>query len=138
MWVVDDVYFVPQRDFDMKQDIWKERFEKKDSLDEDNDEMIECGECLLCERNVKLTRHHLIPRETHKNMLKKGKTRDLLNKTIPVCRLCHSAIHRFFSNTELACEYNTYEKLMEDERVFRFARWASSLSNLCRKCRLKC
>ena len=54
----------------------------------------EDGGCALCERNVKITKHHLIPRSTHQNYIRKGTySRDDLNKTVNVCRQCHSAIH---------------------------------------------
>eukprot|EP00548_Thalassiothrix_antarctica_P011923 CAMPEP_0194162536 /NCGR_PEP_ID=MMETSP0152-20130528/79549_1 /TAXON_ID=1049557 /ORGANISM="Thalassiothrix antarctica, Strain L6-D1" /LENGTH=209 /DNA_ID=CAMNT_0038872441 /DNA_START=36 /DNA_END=669 /DNA_ORIENTATION=+ len=42
-----------------------------DDDDDDDDEMIGEGECELCEREIKLTRHHLIPRSTWKRMFPK-------------------------------------------------------------------
>lgn len=85
------------------------------------------GECELCERDgMLLTAHHLIPRETHKKFLKRGTyTEAELSRVTMVCRPCHSAIHRTHSNDVLAEHFNTVEKLLQDEAIFKFARWAS-------------
>ena len=47
--------------------------DKKVNFDDENDDgdMIGEGECELCEREVKLTRHHLIPKSTWPRMKKK-------------------------------------------------------------------
>ncbi|CAM9438962.1 unnamed protein product, partial [Ectocarpus fasciculatus] len=75
---------------------------------------------------MKLTKHHTIPREMHERVAKKlGTPKDVLNQTILVCRMCHSTIHRFFTNKELALEYNTLDSLVEDERIQKYAKWAS-------------
>lgn len=41
--------------------------------DEDEDEDMGVGECELCQRTMKMSFHHLIPKETHKRYLKKKK-----------------------------------------------------------------
>jgi hypothetical protein len=107
------------------EDIFEEKFAV---VEEEYEEQYDDRCCALCDREMKVTRHHLIPKETHSKMLKKGYKESLLMKTAPVCRFCHSTIHRFFTNDELADHYNTIEKLLEDERVFKFARWASKLA----------
>ena len=107
------------------EDIWLERF--KVHSDSEQDEY-ETGDrcCVMCEReNVKLTRHHLYPRETHHAMQKKGIDKAILNQTIPVCGMCHGTIHRFYSNVELSAEYFTLERLLSSERIFKYAAWAS-------------
>ena len=71
------------------------------------------GECEMCERYMPLTRHHLMPRMMHARLRKQGFERDVLCRTCNICRLCHDAVHRFFSEKELALEYNTVEKLMQ-------------------------
>ena len=49
--------------------------ENSDSIceesDSDSEEYLKDGECELCERYIKLTRHHLIPRVTWKKMKKR-------------------------------------------------------------------
>lgn len=105
------------------EDIWKERFQPT-HLEEEEEE--EDGCCKICERNMRLTRHHLIPRETHKRYLKQGKyTKEQLNQTAAICRMCHSAIHRFFTNVELGEHYNTVELLLEQDKIVRHAKWAA-------------
>lgn len=74
-----------------------------------------------------LTRHHLIPRELHQQIAKKkGYTQEFLNKTISICRMCHSTVHRFYTNRELANTYNTLEILMSEEKMIKYAKWAST------------
>lgn len=115
-------------------DIWKERFEVTENEDDDKD-LLENGCCLVCERKVRLTRHHVFPREIHKTLIKKGFNSAELNNTIAVCRLCHNTIHRFYSNDELAKSYFTIELLMADPRFFKYAKWASAQSD--RSCSTK-
>ncbi len=57
--------------------------------------------CPLCERpNYFPTDHHMVPK------CRGGK------ETKTLCRDCHSAIHRTFSNKELEREYSTVEALL--------------------------
>mmetsp|Transcript_14469 Transcript_14469/g.20402 ORF Transcript_14469/g.20402 Transcript_14469/m.20402 type:complete len:263 (+) Transcript_14469:308-1096(+) len=51
--------------------------------------------------------------------------RSILNTTCNVCRPCHSAIHRAHDNVTLAEEYSTVQKLLGDENVYKFCKWAS-------------
>lgn len=69
--------------------------------------------CEMCEREMRLTRHHLIPKLMHARYKAKGFTREELNTCALICRVCHSAVHHFFSGKELAQKYNTIEKLLE-------------------------
>lgn len=115
---------------DFIDDIWSERYERGTVNDaEEVGEDIEKGSCYVCERKVRLTRHHLFPRETHKRMLKQGISENVLNETIPICRMCHSTIHRFFTNDDLANAFFTLELLLSDERFLRYAKWASAQSH---------
>mmetsp|Transcript_4464 Transcript_4464/g.6031 ORF Transcript_4464/g.6031 Transcript_4464/m.6031 type:complete len:213 (-) Transcript_4464:64-702(-) len=83
----------------------------------------EPGYCAMCERNVHLTRHHLIPRALHDKFAKKGRSKELLSRTISICRPCHSAVHNFLELKELGDEYNTLEKLMSLEKLRSFVSW---------------
>jgi len=121
------------------EDIYHERIERKtedETVDEVLDIVMEAGSCLICERKkMKLTRHHVFPREIYKSLIKKGYDQISLNTTIAICRMCHSTIHRFFTNDELAERYYTVELLLQDEKFYRFAQWASAQSNRSfRKC----
>eukprot|EP00428_Durinskia_dybowskii_P072874 CAMPEP_0170407894 /NCGR_PEP_ID=MMETSP0117_2-20130122/28496_1 /TAXON_ID=400756 /ORGANISM="Durinskia baltica, Strain CSIRO CS-38" /LENGTH=190 /DNA_ID=CAMNT_0010665183 /DNA_START=47 /DNA_END=619 /DNA_ORIENTATION=+ len=115
-------YYVPEPSADCVDGV-------NNDVDVELDDYYDDGCCVLCERDLKLTRHHTIPREMHERVMKKfGTPKEVLNQTIPVCRMCHSAIHRFFTNKELAFEYNTLEKIVEDERVQKYAKWACNLA----------
>ena len=140
--------------------------------DEDSDgEYLVDGECELCDRFIKLTRHHLIPKQTWPRMqaklfqaaeanefgdrekarlilghgledllgdddgnpggsrfvlsTNKAVVRAILHDTCDICRQCHSTVHSTHSNMELALNYNTIEKLLGDERISKFCKWAS-------------
>ena len=135
---------------------------------EDSDgEYLDVGECELCDRFIKLTRHHLIPKSTwprmqtklllaaeanergdiekarlilghgledllsdddgHRFVLSSDKAivRTILHVTCDICRQCHTTVHRTHTNMELALNYNSIEKLLEDERISKFCKWAS-------------
>lgn len=117
---------------DYLEEVWMERFESKITLEEDDDEVslhMTPSECNICERDVRLTRHHLYPREIHAKLIKNGYSKSELNSTIAICRLCHSTIHKFFTNDELANEFYTVDRLLANESFYRYANWASKLSN---------
>ncbi|WP_232341501.1 HNH endonuclease [Hymenobacter ginkgonis] len=70
--------------------------------------------CSLCEREVQHTsRHHLVPREEG------GRYGD----TVDLCQPCHSSVHRFLTNKELAQHYQTVEALRTAEELQDYLRW---------------
>lgn len=87
------------------------------------------SECELCEReHVPLTYHHLIPRQMHAKAVKRGWAKDWeLQKVAWLCRACHSFVHRFASNEELARDLSTVEKLLDKEEVQSWARWVGRI-----------
>ena len=137
--------------------------------EEDDDGMyIKDGECELCEREIPLTRHHLIPRSTWPrlevkilhalealernneekaiNIMGEGLahlledydtnlpgdrstqrqyTKQQLQRVCLICRHCHNAVHRAHDNLTLALEYNSIDKLLQDEAIYKFCKWAS-------------
>jgi len=46
-----------------------------------------------------------------------------VDETAPMCRSCQNQIHAFFTNKELAEQYNTIEKLKANEQVQRWIAW---------------
>jgi hypothetical protein len=94
------------------QEIWTERYSPKATQDDEDasygDDVP--NECQVCERCVKLTRHHLFPREMHKFCIKRNvaAAEELERRVLHCCRLCHNAIHRFFSNEDLALRCSTF------------------------------
>ena len=107
-------------------DLWQDRY-----LPVTRDEAepaIDDGSCAICGRFVSRTRHHLIPRELHRSLSKDSRyTKEILGRTISICRMCHSTIHRFFTHSELANSFNTLELLLSNEKMLKYAKWASAL-----------
>ena len=107
--------------------LWEEKYNSEST--ENSDGLVEENCCEICEREMKLTMHHLIPRELHEKIEKKTNLpKILLNKTISICRMCHSTVHRIFTNAELAYQYNTVEKLLANDKLLKYAKWASGLT----------
>ncbi|CAN0389338.1 unnamed protein product, partial [Ectocarpus sp. 13 AM-2016] len=90
----------------------------------EDDSVSEPGCCSLCERLMPLTRHHVMPKSTHKRYRKKGYSDAVLNRTIAICRPCHSAVHRAHDALTLAERFTTVEELLADETIGRFVAWA--------------
>lgn len=71
--------------------------------------------CELCKREgiIKITEHHLIPKEVG-------------GAKLPVallCQDCHKQIHALYTNKELAMRLNTLQALEKDERIARYLRY---------------
>lgn len=84
--------------------------------------------CRLCKREVRqITKHHLIPKTTHKNKwFRKNYTKQQMHQTVNLCRACHREIHKQISEKELGRRYNTLEKIQTHEKIQRFVKWISS------------
>lgn len=78
--------------------------------------------CSLCQRESPTTKHHLIPKSCHTKKRKK-QYGDNIGETIDICADCHGNIHAVFTEKELAEEYNTYEKLAENDSIRKFSKW---------------
>lgn len=86
------------------------------------------GRCALCGRDpVSLTFHHLIPVSMHdKGPFRKLYTKDYMSQHgIDICRPCHSGIHRFYEERELALNFHTLELLLADEKVQKHIKWVA-------------
>ena len=83
------------------------------------------GDCEMCGRERPLTFHHLIPRTCHRNkwFRKNFDKLDMQQRGINVCRDCHNFIHQHFSEKVLGREFNTLEKLLENQEIVRFVKW---------------
>eukprot|EP00811_Abedinium_folium_P003018 NODE_12779_length_1204_cov_11.697307.p1 GENE.NODE_12779_length_1204_cov_11.697307~~NODE_12779_length_1204_cov_11.697307.p1 ORF type:complete len:375 (+),score=117.74 NODE_12779_length_1204_cov_11.697307:124-1125(+) len=106
----------------------------EDVADEGNGE-VKDGECELCHRVMKLTFHHLIPKDRHSaylgKRLPKGiegePTRVFLNSYgVTICRCCHNMVHSIASNELLATQYNSLEKLLEHAFIQTWVRWVGA------------
>lgn len=82
------------------------------------------GHCALCERQISVTFHHLIPRKVHRRTrFRKDYSRDERNRGIWVCRKCHNGIHRFYDEMTLAKEFASLAALQSDERLQKHIGW---------------
>lgn len=82
-------------------------------------------DCEICGRDwVPLMYHHLVPRFVHAKAIKRGwhRKEDLQNVAW-LCRACHSFVHRFAGHEELAREFFSVEKLLEQDEIQKFAKW---------------
>ncbi|KAF8475678.1 hypothetical protein BDZ91DRAFT_710117 [Kalaharituber pfeilii] len=84
------------------------------------------AECEICERNVPLTYHHLIPKSTHTKVLKRGwHPEHMLNSVAWICRPCHTMCHKVADNETLAKDFFTVERLLAREDIQRWAAYQS-------------
>lgn len=81
--------------------------------------------CEICQReHLPLTYHHLIPRQVHAKVVKRGWHSEWeLNKVAWLCRACHSYVHKIATNEELAKELYSVELLLERGDVQKWAAW---------------
>eukprot|EP00038_Savillea_parva_P013375 m.8169 g.8169 ORF g.8169 m.8169 type:complete len:284 (+) comp2508_c0_seq2:318-1169(+) len=90
------------------------------------------GRCELCLRDTKVTDHHLIPRSEHSRFVKRGYKMSFLkgrDNIAELCRPCHTTVHRFASNKDLAESYDTTAKLRQEESIQRWISWVGSQSH---------
>lgn len=75
------------------------------------------GACPLCSREMiagpSVDRHHLVP------VSRGGK------ETQHMHRVCHSKIHHTFTEKQLEKEFNSVDKLLENEEIKKFVEWVS-------------
>lgn len=85
--------------------------------------------CEICQREqLPLTYHHLIPRQVHAKVVKRGWHGEWeLQKVAWLCRACHSFVHKIASNEELAREWYSVELLLEREDVQKWAGWVGKV-----------
>ena len=81
--------------------------------------------CELCGcESANVSKHHFIPRTTHKNpKTKRDFSKEQLNSVLLVCQPCHCKIHSIFSEKELKLNYNTKEKLLGSDAIKEWLSW---------------
>lgn len=84
------------------------------------------GHCPLCHRYTRLTFHHLVPRKLHRRRhFRKNLSYAERNRGIVICRQCHDAIHRFYTEMELAKHFTSLAQLQQDEKLARHFEWVA-------------
>ncbi len=81
--------------------------------------------CELCDCDVVDSHHHLIPRTVHTNKwFQKRYTREVLSKTIGVCKSCHRTIHNVVpKEKDLGRDYYTIDKLKAHPTIQGHIEW---------------
>jgi 5-methylcytosine-specific restriction endonuclease McrA len=116
---------VEQEEFERFYELLADQVERLTAVDDDEEDLAP-GLCAMCERPMPLTFHHLIPKSTHADMLKRGLcAKEDLTRGVRICRPCHSAVHSFHDNKTLAVKYNTLDALLELEEIRKFIKWIS-------------
>jgi len=82
------------------------------------------GHCAICRRQAVLTRHYLIPRTRHSNKRNKRVfDRQVVKRTVGICRPCHSQIHAVLTEKEIERDFNSIDALLAHPEVAKFAAW---------------
>lgn len=84
------------------------------------------GVCPLCQREVDLTFHHLIPKKMHRRtFFKKNYSKQQLAEGIDICRKCHTGIHKSYDEMQLAKRFNTIMDLQSDATLATHFAWVA-------------
>eukprot|EP00053_Salpingoeca_punica_P011346 m.101229 g.101229 ORF g.101229 m.101229 type:complete len:286 (+) comp15650_c0_seq1:52-909(+) len=95
-----------------------------EDLAENDDGSSDVGACEMCDRQLRLTRHHLIPRTMHAKYAKLGHTKQHLSTTVSICRACHNVVHRLHPEDELAAAYHTLDLILADAGIQKWIAYA--------------
>ena len=87
---------------------------------------IRFGVCCLCEREVFLTFHHLIPKSQHrKKWAQKKFSRTEKQTGINICRQCHNGIHNLFTEKDLAKQLNRLKDIAAEPAIQKHISWVA-------------
>jgi len=81
--------------------------------------------CQLCGIDEVHSEHHLIPRHCHrKNWWKRHFTKEQMQHTILVCKMCHDSVHDLIPDEkELGRDFYTVEKLKTHPGIANYLDW---------------
>ncbi len=80
--------------------------------------------CPTCGRELLLTFHHLIPKKVHRRpRFARQYPKQQMNLGIYLCKDCHKAIHRTYSEMQLAQNFASLAALLGDETLQRHFEW---------------
>ena len=84
-----------------------------------------CELCNLEYNEKEINFHHLIPKTFHNNKrILKQYDKSFLNKNgIYLCYACHNKLHSCIDEKDMAFEYNTIEKIKENEEIQKWINW---------------
>lgn len=83
------------------------------------------GPCELCQRETRLTRHHLVPQCRHANKWNKKNFDRRVVKTdlLMLCIGCHKQLHALFTEKELERRLHDLPSLRAEPEVQKFVEW---------------
>ena len=81
--------------------------------------------CELCGRQVSLTRHHLIPKRTHRfGVIRAKYSKTEVNSLIAyLYKVCHRHVHRTVKERQLAVNLNFVKLLRTHQDINAFVDW---------------
>lgn len=81
--------------------------------------------CELCQREVQLDKHHLVCKSqwSKKTIQRRFSKKEMHNKILMVCKLCHTNLHSMFDEKTLARELNSKETLLIQPAIQKFIIW---------------
>ncbi len=88
-------------------------------------------QCELCQRQLALTYHHLIPRKMHRRTyFRKNFDKAELAKGIWICRKCHNGVHRLYDEMTLAKKFHRLDLLLADEAIKKHVQWVAKQKDI--------
>ncbi|WP_372716424.1 hypothetical protein [Novipirellula sp.] len=81
--------------------------------------------CELCEVDYAYNEHHLIPRHCHrKTWWKRRFTKEQMQQTISVCKMCHRSIHNLIPDEKvIGRHYHSIETLKSHPAIANYLAW---------------
>jgi hypothetical protein len=79
-------------------------------------EIVQIPVCSLCGGKNRIQWHHLVPKQYSGQF----------SETIPVCKICHRAIHQNITNKKFMLYWNTLEKLLKYKFTYGL-KWRPSI-----------
>lgn len=81
--------------------------------------------CPICDKILEMTKHHLYPKSIQgSKWFRNHCSTDDKIKYLFLCRNCHNALHKLFTEKELGREYNSIDKIMAMEKMINYKKWA--------------
>lgn len=81
--------------------------------------------CQLCQRQIELTFHHLIPKKMHRRpFFRKFFSKPQLQDGVWLCRLCHKTLHKQFDEMTLAKKLSNLDALLANPILIKHIEWA--------------
>ncbi len=93
--------------------------------------IMKCALCGLEYDDEDMNFHHLIPKSFHANKrIQKEYKKDFLNKNgVYLCIPCHNKLHSCITEKEMAFNFNTIDKILENNEIKIWIEWKEKHPN---------